>query len=101
MLRDVCHGDSDVTRRCALCGREVARLTEHHLTPREYGGRETARLCAPCHLQVHALFRNGTLAAHLSSLGALRREPAIARYLRWVRRQPDRHIPVRAARRRR
>ena len=86
---------------CALCEREVGRVTKHHLRPRAEGGTETAPLCSGCHRQVHALFTNGTLAAELDSLEKLRQNPQIRRYLGWARRQSDRHIRVRKSRARR
>ncbi|HTE21399.1 MAG TPA: HNH endonuclease [Armatimonadota bacterium] len=86
---------------CALCGREVAALTKHHLRPRAQGGTETAPLCTGCHRQVHALYTNRTLAGELASLERLREEPQIQRYLAWARRQSDRRIPVRTSRTRR
>ncbi len=86
---------------CALCGRQVERLTRHHLCPREHGGAETVLLCGGCHRQVHALFTNRTLASELDTLEKLRQEPAIERYVAWARRQPDAHIPVRRSRSRR
>jgi 5-methylcytosine-specific restriction enzyme A len=93
--------DSSSSSVCELCGREVSRLTKHHLCPREHGGTETALLCPACHRQVHALFTNRTLAAELSTLESLRREPEIRSYLKWVRRQSDSHIRVQKSRRRR
>jgi hypothetical protein len=87
--------------RCELCERTVARVTEHHLTPRSEGGRETVRFCAPCHRQVHALYTNRTLSARLDTVAKLRADPEVARYLAWVRRQPDCHVPVRRSRSRR
>jgi len=84
--------------RCELCEREVARVTRHHLRPREHGGTETALLCSACHRQVHALFTNRTLAHELDSLEKLRAHPQMRSYLRWARRQADRHIPVRRSR---
>lgn len=86
---------------CALCERPVHATTRHHLVPRQYGGELTAELCRACHSQVHALFENRTLARELGTLEALRAAPELVRYLRWVRRQPDRAIRVRKARRRR
>jgi 5-methylcytosine-specific restriction enzyme A len=86
---------------CALCGRQVSRLTKHHLRPREHGGTETALLCSGCHRQVHALFENRTLADQLDTLEKLRAEPQIQRYLRWARRQKGEHIRVRKSRSRR
>ena len=82
--------------RCALCGREGVETTVHHLTPREAGGAllPTAPLCRPCHKQVHALYTNRDLVAlGLTTVEALQRDPAIARFLKWIRKQPPETVP--------
>ena len=75
---------------CELCERDVTRLSSHHLVPKLKGGAKGPRAspCATCHRQVHALFREGTLAARLSSIDQLRAEPEMAGYLAWVRNRP-------------
>jgi hypothetical protein len=50
---------------------------------------------------VHSFFTNRTLATEKYSIEALRQDPDIQRYLAWVRKQPDRAIPVRSSARRR
>ena len=87
--------------RCALCEREVARVTRHHVRPRSLGGTATEPLCPGCHRQVHALYTNRTLAAELDTIEKLRADPRIQSYLRWARKQSDRHIRVRESRSRR
>ena len=76
---------------CELCLREVERYTVHHLVPRAEGGRfgPTARLCATCHRQLHAMFTESTLARELNSLDAIRGNPEMRKYLKWVRKQKD------------
>lgn len=80
--------------RCELCGREVMHITRHHLIPRAEGGKEMVDLCIPCHKTLHSFFSNRTLLNELHTLEALRHEPEIARYLEWIRKQPDRTIRV-------
>lgn len=80
--------------RCALCEREVAQLTDHHLVPRSEGGTETVPLCHPCHKSVHAFFSNKALARLHPTVEALRAAPEMERYLAWIRKQPDRPIRV-------
>ena len=74
---------------CQLCRREVERYTVHHLVPRSRGGRfgPTARLCATCHRQLHAMFSEATLAKEFHSIELLRSNLQVAEYLRWARRQ--------------
>jgi hypothetical protein len=77
---------------CALCGRpfEQGRLTKHHCLPREKGGSkdDVALICRQCHGMVHATYTNETLAALYPRIEDLRRAPELAKFLRWVRRQP-------------
>ncbi len=76
---------------CELCLREVESYTVHHLVPRAEGGRfgPTARLCATCHRQLHAMFTESTLARELNSLDAILGNPEMRKYLKWVRKQKD------------
>ena len=83
---------------CALCNREVERLSKHHLIPRSEGGTETVDLCRTCHKTLHSFFTNRTLAKQLQTLEALRQNSEVRRYLAWVRKQPDRAIRVRSSR---
>lgn len=85
---------SDQRSRCALCEREVQHVTRHHLIPRAEGGKEVVDLCVPCHKTLHSFFSNRTLLNELHTLESLRQEPEIARYLTWIRKQPDRMIRV-------
>jgi 5-methylcytosine-specific restriction protein A len=77
--------------RCTLCERDVpARLiTQHHLTPRQKGGRAEHRtpLCKPCHKQVHAMFGNTELARVYDSIESLREARALQPFLKWIRKQ--------------
>jgi 5-methylcytosine-specific restriction enzyme A len=76
---------------CELCKRDGVELTEHHLTPREVGGRhlDTALLCTTCHKQIHALFTNKELGVKLNTLNKLLEDEKIKRYLRWIEKQPS------------
>jgi 5-methylcytosine-specific restriction enzyme A len=76
---------------CELCKRNGIQLTEHHLTPREVGGRhlDTTLLCITCHKQIHALFTNKELGLKLNSLNRLLQNEKIKRYLRWIEKQPS------------
>ena len=84
---------------CPLCGRHTA-LTFHHLIPRKvhrrnhfrrHYDRETLQqgiaICRLCHKGVHRLYDEMTLAKRLSTLDALREDPAIQRHTAWVRKQ--------------
>ncbi len=76
---------------CALCGRAVAQLTEHHLKPKSRLKKgevtPTIWICSACHRQIHALFSNLQLADELNSLERLRDEPRMVKFLSWIRKQ--------------
>ncbi|HEX8464806.1 MAG TPA: hypothetical protein VF627_09345 [Abditibacterium sp.] len=76
---------------CALCEREVAKLTEHHLKPKSRlkkgESTPTIWICSACHRQIHALFTNWQLADEYNSLERLRDEPQMEKFLKWIRKQ--------------
>lgn len=76
---------------CPLCDRPIppSQRDAHHLVPRSRGGVQTAWLHRICHRQVHALFTEVELEREYHDPEALRRHPAMARFLDWVRRKPD------------
>ncbi len=79
------------TGTCELCLREYTDITVHHLTPKEMGGTflPTAKLCIPCHKQIHALYTNAELAVRLNSIQLLQQDDKIRKYLKWIRKQPS------------
>ena len=82
---------------CQLCDRHVSEITEHHLIPKERGGKtyDTAHLCKVCHKQVHALYTNRELAARLFSIARLKDDEKIKRYLNFIKKHPgDAHITI-------
>ena len=87
-------------QRCWLCERELGRRVEwHHPLPKSRGGRETVPLHPICHRTIHANFSNAELA-RAGEAGALRGNPAVAKFLMWiVDKPPDFH--ARTAKRRR
>lgn len=76
---------------CQLCGREIAKLTQHHLKPKSRLKRgevtPTIWICSACHRQIHALFSNLQLAGELNSLERLRDEPRMKKFLIWIAKQ--------------
>ena len=89
---------------CALCERNVPKVTRHHLFPKSVGRRKgrriadlpTVDLCPACHRQLHVLFDNRQLAERLDTVEALRQQPEMQRFLGWLKRQPpERSIRVR------
>jgi hypothetical protein len=82
---------------CNLCERQVGYVSRHHIVPRSEGGKLTVDLCSPCHRTLHAFFENKTLAESFNTIELIRRDPKIAAYLKWVRKQQDRRITVQKA----
>lgn len=82
--------------RCALCGREGVRLTEHHLVPKSQGRRRgvpihalpTALLCPACHKFLHKTFSNAELETQYNSVDKLLAHEGVARFVAWLRKQP-------------
>lgn len=86
--------------KCALCEREVEKLTEHHLTPRSKLKKgevtPTIWICSACHRQLHVLFTNQQLHDEYNTVERLRDEPCMQRFLAWIRKQDaNKHIKVR------
>ncbi len=75
---------------CPLCDRPIppAQRDAHHLVPHSRGGVQTAWLHRICHRQVHALFSEAELEREYHHADALRRHPAMARFVAWVRHKP-------------
>lgn len=86
---------------CELCDRTLAKLTVHHLIPRQKTKRQkqdpgpTCLICSACHRQIHTLFDNHHLAKELNSLEALKNDPQMAKFLAWVAKQdPEKRVKV-------
>ena len=75
---------------CELCKREVSELTEHHLLPKQRGGKcfNTTLLCKTCHKQIHALYTNRELGARLFSIDRLNNDSKIKKYLNFIKKYP-------------
>ena len=76
---------------CELCLRNNVEITIHHLTPKELGGSflPTAKLCLPCHKQIHALYTNEELAARMNTIERLRDDEIIKKFVKWIQKQPS------------
>lgn len=85
---------------CWLCGRPLGlRVERHHPVPKAKGGRETVSVHPICHRAIHANLANGALRRMGADLTALRADPGIASFLRWVADKPaDFHAPTRRKR---
>jgi 5-methylcytosine-specific restriction protein A len=74
---------------CALCERQVNRVSRHHLVPKQAGGKhgETVALCQPCHTTIHLTFSNKELAVEYNTLRKLQQAPKLSKYLNWIRKR--------------
>jgi hypothetical protein len=86
--------------RCWLCERPLgARIEWHHPVPKSKGGRITYAVHPICHRAIHTSFSIGELQRMGNDLAALRSDPALASFLRWVaRKEPDFHAQTRKRR---
>ncbi|NEP79302.1 MAG: hypothetical protein F6K17_32340 [Okeania sp. SIO3C4] len=79
--------------QCELCEREMAKLTVHHLIPKQNTKRKkinpgpTIDICSACHRQIHAFFDNKRLAQELNTVEQLKNEPQMQNFLLWVSKQ--------------
>lgn len=82
---------------CWLCKRELGvRVEWHHPVPKSRGGRETVPLHPICHRTLHARYTNTELARIGADQEALRQDPEIARFIKWIAKKlPDFHAPTR------
>jgi hypothetical protein len=88
--------------RCPICLHEyaLAETSKHHVVPKSRGGRETERLCHPCHKQIHALFSEKELERQYNTIDALLEADAMKRWARWIRkRKPTSRIRARRSQR--
>ena len=88
--------------RCALCGRRVKRLTQHHLVPRSRTSKRrrkgksfdradferTVPLCAPCHSNIHLVLDHKDLERDYRTVEALRQHPGVRRFTAWIKDKP-------------
>jgi hypothetical protein len=83
---------------CWLCARPLGLAVElHHPLPKSQGGRETVAVHPICHRTLHRTFTNKALSK--ISLGDIRKDPRIERFLSWISsKPPDFHAPTRARR---
>jgi len=72
---------------CPLCIRDVPHASDHHLTPRSRGGKETLPICLDCHKSVHALFTNKELEAKYNTVEALLGDEKFAKHIKWLGKQ--------------
>lgn len=71
---------------CPFCKREL-ELTEHHVVPKEFGGKDTISICADCHNAIHARYSNRELRDNFSTFELLRADSDLRRAYRFLSKQ--------------
>ncbi len=79
--------------RCEICDRDV-ETTRHHLIPKDRKNSPIARVCQPCHQQIHAVFTHYELKQRFDSIEALRKSAEMQKFVRWVRKANPSHVRV-------
>ena len=96
---------------CGLCGREVNKLTKHHLIPRtrhknkknkrtftrQEVKERVAYFCRSCHSHVHAIFTEKELENKYNTIAEISEHPEIRKFVSWIKEKPA-HFKVRAKR---
>jgi hypothetical protein len=76
---------------CPLCGRPLVpgpSVDEHHLVPKSEGGRAKFLVHRVCHTKIHTTLTETQLAREFNTWSALRSQPDIAAFIRWVQKKP-------------
>lgn len=79
--------------RCELRDRRI-ETTKHHLIPKNQKESPTARLCQPCHKQVHASFTNHELKQEFYTVERLREAKRLQSFLSWIEKSDKTDIQV-------
>ena len=78
---------------CPLCNRSLPDniATKHHLVPKLKGGLNghTEMMHKICHSKIHSVFTEGELAKEYNTVDKLLDNEEIAKFVGWVRKQPD------------
>lgn len=72
---------------CPLCGREVSKVSDHHLIPKSRGGQETLPICLDCHKSIHAFFTNKELEDKFNTVENLLGDEKFAKHIKWLSKQ--------------
>lgn len=75
---------------CPLCERLIpdGQIEEHHLVPKSRGAKITVPLHRICYSHLHAAFTDAQLAKKFSTIVAILEDPAIQKFVTWVKTKP-------------
>lgn len=85
---------------CWLCERPLCKRVErHHSLSKSRKGREAVEVHPICHRTLHTRYTNAEQARMGGDAVAIRSNPDIAAFLRWIANKPaDFHAPTRKRR---
>lgn len=78
---------------CAICERSV-ETTRHHLTPQNRKESPVARICDPCHRQIHAVFTNHELRQRFNTVTDLKESEEMQKFASWIRKTNKKAVQV-------
>ena len=78
---------------CAICERSV-ETTRHHLTPQNRKESPIARICDPCHRQIHAVFSNHELKQRFNTVADLKESEEMRKFASWIRKTNKENVQV-------
>jgi len=61
--------------------------SDHHLTPRCRGGKETLLICSDCHRMIHSLFSNKELERKYNSVEVLMSDEHVQKMVAFLAKQ--------------
>jgi 5-methylcytosine-specific restriction enzyme A len=61
--------------------------SDHHLTPRCRGGKDTIPICSDCHRAIHSLFSNKELERNYNSVEALMGDEKVQKMVAFLSKQ--------------
>lgn len=75
--------------KCPLCKRPLGKtVTDHHLIPRAFNGKELVRLHPICEQKIHSVFTERELANYYNTIERILENEHIQAFVRWVARKP-------------
>lgn len=93
--------EGEVTMRCHSCGRDVERITRHHLVPQSRHHNKKAKkifvrnelnrtviLCNPCHHHIHTVFSEKELERQYHAIEDIKNHPDMVKFIAWLQTKP-------------
>jgi len=87
---------------CSICARKIPEcyVERHHLTPLCKKGKDTIPVCIDCGNQIHNLFSNRELKEQYNTVEALKNNPDMQKWIRWIRKRKEFGICMKIKKRR-